>query len=331
MTAEWRNGLTVAALVLLCLAAGAALDINQMQSSRNAPASRLVQPAVVAPSVMTPAGESGRVVPASLVQPPISRAAVMAHVRALSETIGPHPAGSPAGLRAARYIAGRLRACGYEVRLQPLRTRDAGLPTANVIAWNPAWQRLPRLVVGAHYDTTPTSPGADDNSTGVAALLEVARALRLRPAAFDVTFVAFGAEECAQDGSHYYVSECQRTGTLPQGMVNLDMLAVGEYFQIGSYGTNPWLMRHWAAVAGRMGVRELQAHATFGGKSDYAAFAAAGVPVAACAWDPEDTAKHTPRDSLRNLAQRGLMQAFEAHLALTANCLLAALLTPPTS
>src|SRR5690606_31304263 len=51
------------------------------------------------------------------------------------------------------------------------------------------------LVVGAHYDSVAWTPGADDNASGVAGLLEIARALRDRPLARSVRFIAFANEE----------------------------------------------------------------------------------------------------------------------------------------
>lgn len=59
---------------------------------------------------------------------------------------------------------------------------------------------LPAVVVGAHYDTRPGSPGADDNASGVAAMIECARALSARRLTRPVLFVAFDAEERQDPG-----------------------------------------------------------------------------------------------------------------------------------
>ena len=52
-----------------------------------------------------------------------------------------------------------------------------------------------RLIIGAHYDTTPNSPGANDNGSGVAAALVVAEELSDDELPFDLRFVLFGSEE----------------------------------------------------------------------------------------------------------------------------------------
>jgi Iap family predicted aminopeptidase len=249
---------------------------------------------------------------------------LMKHVKYLSG-LGPHPAGSKADLQAVEYIERQFRSYNYHVKRQPIDKLPQGILTYNVIASSPVTRGKLRLVVGAHHDTTPTAPGADDNATGIAVLLETARALSRRKPAFDIVFVAFGAEELKHNGSKYFVRHAR---PLPHGMINLDMVAIGQVFQIGSYNTNAWLMKHCVSAAQDIGVEQLEPDAHFGGKSDYASFAAAGVPIAAYAWDPEDPYKHSPNDSLSHLRKRGLLTSFKRQMAITANALLAALLTP---
>ena len=94
------------------------------------------------------------------------------HVETLAAT--PRPAGSPAHRAAAIYIGGQLGHHGF-----PLRTiadRSTGVACLNLLAepW-PNNDTLPLLIVAAHYDSVPDSPGADDNGSAVAALLELAR------------------------------------------------------------------------------------------------------------------------------------------------------------
>ncbi len=62
---------------------------------------------------------------------------------------------------------------------------------------------LPPLVIGAHYDTVPGTPGADDNATGVAVLLELASEFALRPLKYPVQLVAFDMEEYGYLGSKH--------------------------------------------------------------------------------------------------------------------------------
>src|SRR5439155_1318131 len=80
-------------------------------------------------------------------------------------------------------------------------------------------------------DSVPLSPGANDNASGVATVLEVARLLAEVPTARSIHFVAFGAEELGLVGSGYYVA----TRTLSvRGMVNLDMVGHGAQLLVSN-------------------------------------------------------------------------------------------------
>jgi Zn-dependent M28 family amino/carboxypeptidase len=79
-------------------------------------------------------------------------------------------------------------------------------------------------VVGAHYDTVNPSPGADDNASGVAGMLEMARVLRSRPLPMTVRFVGFPFEEIGLLGSSKMASDLADAGTDVTGMVSLEML-----------------------------------------------------------------------------------------------------------
>lgn len=93
---------------------------------------------------------------------------------------------------AAGFVHGELSAQGWEVRRQEVRS-DRG-PSDNVIARWPGASG-PSVVVGAHVDTFWATPGADDNASGVAALLEIGRALAGTPTAPGVTLIAWTNEE----------------------------------------------------------------------------------------------------------------------------------------
>jgi len=112
-----------------------------------------------------------------------------------------HPIVAPGALQqAADYIYASLHSLGYKVELHPF-TLD-GREFHNIIATRTG-ARHPdkRLVIVAHYDTVENSPGADDNASGVAVLLELARVLE--PVEFDhtVQFVAVNLEERQGEGS----------------------------------------------------------------------------------------------------------------------------------
>jgi len=84
------------------------------------------------------------------------------------------------------------------------------------------------IVIGAHYDSVDT-PGANDNASGTAALLEVARVLSTQKLAYNLKFIAFGAEEAGLIGAYNYVeglSQEQLDNTA--AMINMDMVGVGD-------------------------------------------------------------------------------------------------------
>lgn len=101
------------------------------------------------------------------------------HVRAIASE--PHNLAHPEALeRSALYIEETLSRFGYDVRWQVFEV--AGYQVRNIeIVLAPASGNAHTLVVGAHYDSADDVPGANDNGTGVAALLEMARLLRAQP------------------------------------------------------------------------------------------------------------------------------------------------------
>jgi len=143
----------------------------------------------------------------------------------------PHNVAHPAALeRAATHLEGRLRALGYPVLSQPFQARGRQVRNIEAVV-EPAAANAETLVVGAHYDSYGESPGANDNGSGAAALLELARLLAdLRGrAAIRVRFVLFVNEEppffkTEQMGSLVYARRLSRSGENVTGMLSLETL-----------------------------------------------------------------------------------------------------------
>jgi Zn-dependent M28 family amino/carboxypeptidase len=136
------------------------------------------------------------------------------HVEALAEKIGPRHMGRPEALEAAaQYIEAALRDAGYEVAAQECRVWGRSVRNLEAeLAGDSAPEEI--VIIGAHYDSVPGSPGADDNATGVAGVLEVARLLRGRRLPRTVRFVAFVNEEppfflTDRMGSRSYARRCR--------------------------------------------------------------------------------------------------------------------------
>ncbi|MEG4502438.1 M20/M25/M40 family metallo-hydrolase [Microcoleus sp. F6_B4] len=83
---------------------------------------------------------------------------------------------------------------------------------------------LPPIVIGAHYDTVPGSPGADDNATGVAVLLELARDLASGQLKYPVQLVAFDMEEYGCLGSSHHAAKYKQQQESIRLMISLEML-----------------------------------------------------------------------------------------------------------
>lgn len=90
--------------------------------------------------------------------------------------------------------------------------REQGTVFQNLILNLPGRSTKPPILIGAHYDAFPGSPGADDNATGVAVLLELARLFTAQPARYPVRLVAFDFEETSYDraGSTHYANFLQQ-------------------------------------------------------------------------------------------------------------------------
>ena len=100
---------------------------------------------------------------------------------------------------------------------------------------------LPPILIGAHYDAVPGTPGADDNATGVAVLLELAEAFTNSPVKYPVRLVAFDLEEYGLLGSTAYAAELKQDRQKLRLMLSLEML--GYCNNTPGYQTYPNLIK----------------------------------------------------------------------------------------
>jgi Zn-dependent M28 family amino/carboxypeptidase len=80
----------------------------------------------------------------------------------------------------------------------------------------------PAIIVGAHFDSVQGSPGADDNASGVAVLLEAARLLSKTPLRTQVLFCAFQLEEFNMVGSRHFARKLKEAGSRVDAMMSLE-------------------------------------------------------------------------------------------------------------
>lgn len=130
-------------------------------------------------------------------------------------------------LKARQYIIKQLKSAGWSVTLQTFK--DEYADGVNIIAErsvnNP---QAETILVGAHYDTVSRSPGADDNGTGVAAMLEIARITSSLPTKKNLKLVFFDQEEIGLKGSLAFTSRPANVNKL-SGAIIIDMLGFACY------------------------------------------------------------------------------------------------------
>ena len=165
----------------------------------------------------------------------------------LAGTIGERNLWSYGALeRAAQYISTQLTTSGYTARRQTFDL--AKLPLSNVEAVLEGTTRAAEIVIiGAHYDTVAGCPGANDNASGVAAVLELAQRFSGQSQPRTIRFVAFVNEEppffqTAHMGSAVYANAARSRGDRVAGMLSLESL--------GYYSEEKGSQRYPAAIAG---------------------------------------------------------------------------------
>ena len=158
--------------------------------------------------------------------------ALMAHIVSFADEIGPRNVFEPVKLSAAaEHIRVFWEKAGYEVVTQTFSVQD--VPCQNLVV-EIAGQTKPDeiVVVGAHYDTVSWAPGANDNGSAVAALLELSRLFSTQTVDRTVRFVAFTNEEppffkTRQMGSLVYARACREKEENIVAMVCLE--TIGYY------------------------------------------------------------------------------------------------------
>jgi Zn-dependent M28 family amino/carboxypeptidase len=161
------------------------------------------------------------------------------HVFHLSETIGERSAGQPIRLNeTADYIEQQFESFGYIPTSRVFGDENFRNVEVNLYGRD---RREEIIVIGAHYDTRWLTPGADDNASGIAGLLEIARSLRNKRYSRTIRFIAFANEEVPrykQDemGSMYSAKRSYSKTELVIGMISLEM--------IGFYSDEPGSQRY---------------------------------------------------------------------------------------
>ncbi|HET6466578.1 MAG TPA: M20/M25/M40 family metallo-hydrolase [Nitrospiria bacterium] len=143
-----------------------------------------------------------------------------------------HHRSAPGALEAAGdYITEQFRAAGLSIH--PHVFQAFGHQNRNIVAsfHDRAGDRAhrPLLILAAHYDTVAESPGADDNASGVAVMLEAARRLADLDRPGRWVFIGFAQEEQHCLGSTLYAIKARRSGLHIQGMIALECVGYASH------------------------------------------------------------------------------------------------------
>lgn len=175
-------------------------------------------------------------------------------VLVLAENIGERNLDHPQKLATAKaYIVKRLERAGYQVELQKYLVESKNAWAENIVAERPAVAASDGktsdevLVVGAHYDSVELTPGANDNGSGTAVLLQLAEHLAKTDFQRTVRFVFFVNEEppyflTEEMGSDVYARACAKRGDHIVGMISLETMGYysdqpqSQHFPVGVTG-----------------------------------------------------------------------------------------------
>jgi len=163
-------------------------------------------------------------------------------------------AGTSGNLAARDWIRSKLQSFGYSAEIESFEAEVYGywVTCYNVVASKTGTVFPSRkIVIGAHFDAVPGSPGADDNGTGTAAVLEMARVLADEPAEMTFVFALFDSEEQGLNGSWAYAGNAYYSGDSIVCMVNMDMIgSVGNTNEAEiKYGEQTAYARLWINLA----------------------------------------------------------------------------------
>lgn len=210
-----------------------------------------------------------------------------------------------------RWRKQRVNRARVRIRVE-LRDSESQNVVADVAGRRPD---LPMVVLGAHHDTQCDNVGADDNASGVVALLSVAERLARRPALRTVRFVSFGAEEQLSVGSAVYVKRHRRELSTIGAVLNLDSVAspLGHHWLVRA-GTSDFgrCMRNVLRRCG-MDVVEQSAPMPF---ADHFPFSVYDVPSFTLYRPNMDSGMrwqhHSPHDNLDNVSEDQLGHVVQA-------------------
>jgi hypothetical protein len=229
--------------------------------------------------------------------------------RILKELLGdgvPHPIGSPAHEAVFNRAAGAFRRLGYKPEVQSGFFCDRGYcaELKNLFARLPG-ENPDSILLVAHYDSVAAGPGASDDGTGVAALLEVARALEQGPnLRHSVLFLMDDGEEAGLLGARFFLSESSIANSV-EGLVNLDTRGTsGPSLMFETGGANDASISLYARSVKRPNTNSIYytAYKMLPNSTDFSVFKEKGYQGFNLAFIGDPAQYHTQADNLSNVS-----------------------------
>ena len=235
----------------------------------------------------------------------------MNHVAQIAKA--PHPVGSAAHKQVRDYVLNELTTLGIKSEVQETSV-------SNIVAGLKGTRNSKALLLVSHYDTVQNAPGAGDDSSGVALMLEIARALQASgPLNNDVIFLFSDGEETGLLGAKAFVN--QHPWSRDVGLVlNFEARGVhGPSIMFETSEGNGWLVRQAAAAAPQLVANSLSynIYKLLPNDTDLTVFKEAGFAGLNFAFIDGSQHYHAPTDDLANLDQQSLQQQGANALALT--------------
>jgi len=326
-----------AAALLLILLATLACNLAATPATVLSPTAASVETPIAPTATLRPATEA----PAVSLLDSVSAERLLAEVTALSAIHSRH-VNSPTIGEAAIYIHDQFTAAGGRLIVAydefPAVFDGVHSTQRNVTATLPGSDPAAgAIVIGAHYDSRRASlrdaigaaPGANDNATGVAAVLELARLMAHEIPRATVMFVAFSAEEVGRQGSVHFVQQAQARGEAFRGMIALDIIGSPagsaspegsiRVFSAGPEGSPSRTLAHAIESQARV---ELPGFAILvqdaidrpGRYSDHNSFWEAGYPAIRFIQPQEDPDNHSVFDTVDHVDPAYVRRATQAAL-----------------
>jgi hypothetical protein len=267
--------------------------------------------------------------PSLFAQTPFSSDSALSYLKTISVTIGPRPMGSPHEQQAMEFALTKFREFGLnETYLMEMQTAEndvthSSINTNSGVAVGVLHGKTKHIIIiGAHIDSaSPFIPGANDDGSGSAAVIELARVLSKEQHQSTIVFCLFSGEETGLCGSKYFINHYLQIDSVAL-MLNLDMANGSELLMPiidNKSGNTPiWLVQAAYEEFEKLGYSRLYYPTHFftavsilpGGivRSDYMPFLEKDIPAISFSSDLNDPI-HTPQDNFEHFKPGGLKRS----------------------